>query len=191
MAFVIKDVQVAFLDKALTKQAMKGTTNSPKYSVSILWPDGKTPEGIREGVQAAISKKWTSGSLPEGARKPFRTGEKKSWLPEGSTFINAKSEYMPDVYVEADGNEKITMPNDPRLVSGSYCDVILDAYGYDNAGNRGVGYGLTGILIKNKKFAAISGSRPDTSAMFGFDGTSDSASAPASQEAAPQADDAW
>lgn len=165
----VPNVQVAFLDKALTKTAPKGTNNDPKHTVAVVFDGNNVPAEINELINSAIREKFPNG-LPEGSRPPIRR-EKKAWLPEGKAFINASSAYCPQIFDRATG-EEITMPNDPRLKSGAFCDVLINSYGYDKAGNRGVGYGLNGILVHDTPFEEFRGSGGvDAAAMFGVGGT--------------------
>lgn len=164
---LVKGVRVAFLNKALKAASIQGTGGAPKYSVSLVWPAGEAPASLVEAVKAAIAETWPQG-LPADARKPIRTGETKNWLPEGHDFVNCSSAEAPTIFNTK--GESISMPNDPELVSGAVCDVLVGVYTYNKAGNKGVGYGLEAIKITDAAFEPLQGGKPseqDYRAMLG------------------------
>lgn len=166
MNIVIKNVQVGFLDKVLTKRTIPGTDNDPKYSATVILRKGEVPTELTVAINEAIAAKWPNG-YPENAR-PVLRNDKKSWLPDGCCFFNMKTDYKPAVYWEPDGSE-IEMPNDERLVSGRYCDVVVGVYAYSKAGNKGIGFSLDGLLVKDTPFEKVMGEGGvDAAALLGI-----------------------
>lgn len=162
----LTNVRVGHLDKVLTKSAPKGTTNEPKFSCAICFDSENVPQEINAMISSAIAEGFPNG-YPAGARPPIRR-DKKAWLPDGLAFFTASTQYAPQVFDKSTG-EEITMPNDRRLKSGAYCDVLIKPYTYNKAGNIGVGYSLDGILVLDTPFEEFpKAGGVDAAAMFGL-----------------------
>lgn len=128
----------------------------PKYSVCLLIPksDTVTKKKIEDAVTAAVAAKWPN-KKPSGIRLPLRDGdaEEKGESYKGCWFVNVSSKDKPGV-VDADLNPIL----DPtELVSGDYGRASINAFAYDQAGNKGVSFGLnniqklaTGVPLGNK-----------------------------------------
>jgi hypothetical protein len=52
------------------------------------------------------------------------------------------------------------------IVSGDYGRVSLNAYAYDQAGNKGVSYGLNNIMLLSKG-ESLGGAKPSAASDFG------------------------
>lgn len=121
-----------------------------EYSMTILVPksDKTTVAALRAAEAAAIEKKW-NGKPPKGLRDPLRDGdspdEDKSAdeAYNGHYFLNVKSKDAPGIVDHA----RCEATDAGDFVSGDYCRVSLNAYGYDQKGNKGVGFGLNNIQI--------------------------------------------
>lgn len=120
----------------------------PKYSCSIIIPkaDKKTIKLINEAIQAAIERdkhKW-GGKVPANLKLPLRDGDEDRPDDEAyvdSYFINANSTRKPEI-VDIYGNRDL---GPDEVYSGCYARVSLNFYGFNAAGNRGVGCGLGNI----------------------------------------------
>lgn len=117
-----------------------------KYSIMMLFPKESTDfKKMKAAVDAAIAEKW-GNKVPKGLRKPFRDGDeedgKGAGTPyEGMIFVNASSDNQPGI---VDRNmEDIVDPEE--IYSGMWCRANISFFGYDTAGNRGVGVGLNHI----------------------------------------------
>ncbi len=120
----------------------------PKYSVCLLIPksDKKTLKKIKNAIEAAKqagAPKW-GGKIPANLKMPLRDGdEERSDQPEyaGHYFINANSKLKPGV-VDRDLNEIL---DSTEVYSGCYARASINFFGYNTAGNRGIGCGLNNI----------------------------------------------
>lgn len=150
------------LDKPQAPQEDGGV---PKYSGAFIF----TPETLKDPaekalyvamqnavVEAAVAKFGEQKGKEMLAKKqlktPFRTDWESKDYPEGSIFINARSNNQPQaVYSYAD-------PSDPKkparipaeklkeeLYAGALVRASVSAFYYDKKGNKGIGFGLNNI----------------------------------------------
>jgi len=120
----------------------------PKYSVCLLIPksDKETLAKIRSACEAAIETGlplW-GGKKPSGLKMPLRDGDvDREDRPEyaGHYFINCSSKQKPGI-VDRRLNEIL---DETEVYSGCYGRASINFYGYNQAGNKGVGCGLQNI----------------------------------------------
>lgn len=135
--------------------------NSEKkaYELDMLFSKGVDLTPIKKIVKAAIVSEWgeDNKAWPKNLRYPFRDGDEKSDTDgyPGNYFIKAKSEKTkPQVLNQK--KELITDPED--FPGGCYARAFIQAYAYDQNGNRGVGIQLI-HLQKTRKGEPFSGGR--------------------------------
>lgn len=155
-----------------------------EYSMSVLIPktDRETISQLKAAYEAALAKKWPNGA-PANHRTPFRDGDTEKFMKDGKTpdpnyaghyWINVKSQDRPGIVKLSQG--QLVESDDPRdFSSGDYCRVSLNAYAYDNMGNKGVAFGLNNIMITRKGDPLGGGARPATDDFAEFADTADSA----------------
>lgn len=125
------------------QQPMANSANKdPKYSVVMLFPKGADLSALKKAAEAAIIEKWGADKTkwPKNLRSPFRDqGEKESdgYVP-GAIFVTATSKQKPGV-VDAAVQPII---DSSAVYAGCYGRATVRAFAYDNAGNRGVAFGL-------------------------------------------------
>lgn len=118
-----------------------------KYSVSVIIPksDKKTIALIEEAIKEAIERdkgKWGS-KVPANLKLPLRDGDIDRLDDEAyadSMFVNANSNRQPDI---VDIYKRRLGPDE--FYSGCYGRVSLNFFGFNQAGNKGVGCGLGNI----------------------------------------------
>ena len=130
-----------------------------KFSVSCLIPKTDT-EGIKSlqaAINAAVQKgldinKFTQAQI-KSLRLPIRDGDEEFEAGnrgaeyKGCFFINATSKNKPGV-VKAQANSKPVPIFDPdEIFSGCYGRVDANFFPYNQAGNRGIGFGLNNIML--------------------------------------------
>lgn len=137
------------------KPRLNDLTGKTEYSMQLLIPksDKATVQAIRNAIEGALLSKF-GGKKPGQWRNPLRDGDTETTqdgdpLPEsykGHFFMNVKSTERPGI-VDADRNDVL----DPgAFMSGDYCRVSINAYAYDQKGNKGVSFGLQNIQVLAK-----------------------------------------
>lgn len=134
----------------LHKAEVNKLSGKSEYSVVALFKKGadlgalkKAAEDCLVAALGADKTKW-----PKKLKSPFRDQsekEKDGQLPpgheEGAIFMNLKSLQRPGV-VNRDVEPII---DENELYAGSICKATVRPYYYDQAGNRGVAFGLQNI----------------------------------------------
>jgi len=158
-----------------------------EFSTQVLVPksDTETVSALKAAAKEALVAKF-GDKIPKNVRNPLRDGDtetKSDGTPLGKEyagcyFFNTKSTNKPGA-VDANGQDLLGS-ND--IVSGDFGRVSLNAYAYDQAGNKGVSFGLNNIMLVAKG-EPLGGARPSAAADFGV-----------SKSAAPvavESDDNW
>jgi len=143
-----------------------------KYSISLLFPKKTTDMAeIKAAIQQAITEKWGE-KPPKGLRIPVRDGDAKDQENyHGHWFINANASEDRRPIVVGSDLQRINDIN--QFYSGCICRAEISFFGYDTAGNQGVGAGLNSLMkvadgeplgnVSNpeKTFAAFAGKAED------------------------------
>lgn len=115
-----------------------------KYSVQLIIPktDTKTVKAIKAAIEAAIAEKYPN-KRPQNLRMPLRDGdiEDKGESVLGAYFMNVSSKNAPGI-VDAALNKII---DQTEFYSGCYGRASINAFTYDNSGNKGVSFGLQNL----------------------------------------------
>ena len=122
--------------------------NDPKYSVSLIIPksDKSTLQAIKEAIEEAKEKYkhlW-GGKIPANLKTPLRDGDEERPDDEAyanSYFVNANSKRKPEL-VDLKGNKDL---GPDEVYSGCYARVSINFFGYNAAGNKGIGCGLGNV----------------------------------------------
>lgn len=126
-----------------------------EYSCVALFPKGEDLTELIQLAQVAIVDMWGADKKkwPSNFRNPFRDqGEKTkqlddgtSFLPEGleegAIFLNLKSQHKPGVVDQ----QVQPILNPAEIYAGCWCRASVNAFTYDQKGNRGVSFGLVNI----------------------------------------------
>lgn len=125
-----------------------------EFSVVALFKKGEDISGLKAAAQKAIVDKWgpDKAKWPTNLRSPFRDQAErakevdgKRILPagheEGAIFLNLKSSQRPGV---VDQNVQDIL-DESQFYAGCYARASVNAYAYDQKGNRGVSFGLGNI----------------------------------------------
>lgn len=147
-------------------QQPKNGKGKAKYSVSLIFAPGTDITALQVAVAEAGVDKFgptAVAKLKSGALKnPLRTDAEAKGYPEGSVFINARSEQQPGaVYLWADPEtKKPAMVPAEKLKSvfypGAKVRVSVTAFGYDNE-SKGVSFGLNHIQLVDGTTPRIDG----------------------------------
>ena len=155
-----------------------------EFSTQVLVPksDTETVNQLKAAAKAALTAKF-GDKIPKTVRNPLRDGDtevKSDGSPlgpeyAGHYFFNTKSTAKPGA-VDAHGHDIIGSAD---IVSGDFGRVSLNAYAYDQAGNKGVSYGLNNIMLLAKG-DSLGGAKPSAASDFGVVAGSSPAPAAAS-----------
>ena len=150
---IINDVRLDWVHLEEPRAAAEGA--EPKYSITMIVPkhNHRQVVEIKAAMQAAIAAKW-NGKPPKGLRSPLRDGDAvddagdrvKSAEYKDCYFISAANKKPVDVVAGKDRSRATS----EHMRSGNYASVKVGFYGYDTAGNRGVGCGLNGVWITRR-----------------------------------------
>lgn len=134
-------------------------TKKPKFGVCLVWPKTTDLSALKRAAGAAARQKW-GDKMPANMKSPFRDGDiERGDDPnfKGSIFMNVRSEQKQAV---VDVN-KVAITDQMAFYSGCKCKIALNAFSYENSGNKGVSFGM-GAIQKISDGPRLSGqSDPD------------------------------
>lgn len=192
--------------------------DSPKkYSAAFVFPAGTDLKPMKAAVINEAKARW--GDKLKGAkletletptgpalflvagklrlRLPWREDGEEKGYPEGSIFINARSDRKPGIVTripDPDTGKPMPLTDESKLYAGAIVKASLDVYAYDTNGNRGVTFGLGNIqLIRDgerldgsvaaeNEFEADEDAVADLSDLTGEDGETEDTEAPSGDE---------
>ena len=160
-----------------------------EFSIQMLF-DKKTDKTALQPMVALVNKmkEWKGWSKAVGIRSPFIDGDGvnakgEPWVVKnpsvaGMIFVRSWSKNQPGI-VDLTGKHPITQEDE--IYGGCYCRAQVNAYAYDQAGQKGINFGLVHIQkIKDGQpfgnrtkaedaFAPVEGevSTADDNSMFG------------------------
>lgn len=150
-AIVTPEFRVSF--PKLFVPELNKLSNKSEYSVVAVFKKGEDLSKLYAAAKEAIEKKWPNiATRPKNLKSPFRDQadraketEGKMILPqgyeEGAIFMNLKSKNKPGVVDE----QVQAVLDESTFYAGCYARAAVSCYAYDQAGNRGVAFGLTNI----------------------------------------------
>jgi len=127
--------------------------NKDEFSVVALFKHGEDLSSLKLAAQEALAKKWgpDQNKWPQNLRSPFRDqGDrekmneetKKMELPQGyvkgAIYLNLRSTQRPGC-VDQNVQEIIDQSD---FYGGCWARASINAYAYDQKGNKGVSFGL-------------------------------------------------
>jgi hypothetical protein len=152
---VTGEVRLTYCNLVQPRVNNNDPTATPKYSTTILIPksDVATLQNINQSIEAAAAaaqgKIW-NGVRPPNMPVPIHDGDnvRQDGTPYGEEcrghwVITASSKQKPVVCHQSDVYTEL-LPQD--IYSGMYARVILNFFGYAQAGKKGVGCGLNGVM---------------------------------------------
>ena len=132
--------------KATSAKNADGTTNKPKFSVRACFPPDADLSALKRDAKAVAIEKW-GDKIPKVIRSPFRLNEELENPVPGigddwtiMTF-SANEDRRPGV-VDAKLQDII---DDVEVYSGAWYRAQVRAFAYENAGNKGVSFGLQNV----------------------------------------------
>lgn len=148
----LNNVRLSYVN-VFTPRAME-EGQEPRYSCQIIM--GKDHPQIKEYKKAILEvamekfpKLVKDNKMPAKLGKPLRDGdEERDDEPEvygDMYFFNANNKKRPTV---VDRDRTPLTEDDNVIYSGCYANVIIDLFGYDTAGNKGVSAAIVGVQFK-------------------------------------------
>lgn len=160
--------------------AMKGQVGAkPKFSVRAAFPPDADMAALKKEAADAASEKWGS-AVPKNLRSPFRKNEDLDnpivGIPDDWIIMSfsANEDRRPGI-VDARNQDII---DETEAYSGAYYRAQVRAFAYENAGNKGVSFGLQNIqkmadgeplggrIPASKAFAPVEDAGGDAGALF-------------------------
>lgn len=117
-----------------------------KYSIRAVFMPGTDISALKKEAQAAAIEKWAN-AVPKTMRSPFRTNEELDnpipGVPDDAVVMtfSANEDRRPGI-VDAQLQDII---DDSEVYSGAWFRAQVRAYAYDQAGNKGVSFGLENV----------------------------------------------
>lgn len=133
----------------------------PKYSMAMLFPKGSDLTKLKEAAKAAIVERFGTDQAkwPKNLKSPFRDQGDFDYegYEAGASMIRATSKQKPGLV------DKNVQPiiEESDFYAGCYARATVRAFYYDQAGNKGVSFGLQNIQ-KTRDGESLGGrSRPE------------------------------
>lgn len=143
-----------------------------KFSASLVFLPGTNLTALEMAANEAAEEKFGAKGpkllAAGGIRSPFRRDGASKGYPEGSVFVNVRSDRKPGcVYLWPDpatGKPAIIADADivKSLYPGAMVRASLSAFGYDSNGNKGVSFGLHNVQLVDGTTPRIDGNKAAT-----------------------------
>lgn len=133
-----------------------------EYSLIAVFPKGTDKSKLEKAMTEAIVKKFGEDKKkwPKNIRSPFRACEEKekegqlpSGYEEGGFFMNIKSQVPSDPAKAASykppqvfDKTKTLMLDQSNMYGGCFCQALVNASAYSQAGNAGVSFYLDAVI---------------------------------------------
>lgn len=141
-----------------------------KYSLSMIFDKDTDMSTVEAAIKEAKEKKFGNSKVAK-FKHPMRDGDEERDDREeyqNSWFINASSKRQPGVVDYKTGDIIDTDDEDIGVYSGCICRASVTFFGFDQAGNKGVGCGINSVQVL-KRGARLDGSVSAEKAFSGAD----------------------
>lgn len=148
----LNNVRLSYVNVFTARAMQEG--QDPKYSCQIIIPKNhpqmkELNKEILNVAKEKFPKLVTGTTFPARLKNPLRDGdsERDDDLENYGDcyFFNANNKKRPLVI----NKDKTPLTDDDNVIySGCYANVVVDLFGYDTAGNKGVGVSLGGVQFK-------------------------------------------
>jgi len=146
---ITPDFRAAFISvfKATSMKNADGTINKPKYSIRAAFPPTANLAPLKKEATMVANEKWGENKIPKTLRSPFRlnselenpvAGIGDDWV---IMSFSANEDRRPGI-VDAKLQDII---DDSDVYSGAWYRAQVRAFAYDQAGNKGVSFGLQNV----------------------------------------------
>ena len=145
---ITPEFRAAFISvfRATSMKNADGSVNKPKYSIRAAFPPTAKLDALKKEAEAAAKDKW-GDKIPKTLRSPFRLNEEleNPIIGIGDDWVimsfSAHEDRRPGI-VDAKLQDII---DDSDVYSGAWYRAQVRAFAYENAGNKGVSFGLQNV----------------------------------------------
>ena len=145
---ITPEFRAAFISvfKATSMKNADGSVNKPKYSIRAAFPPTAKLDALKKEASLAAQEKW-GDKIPKTLRSPFRLNEEleNPIVGIGDDWVimsfSANEDRRPGI-VDAKLQDII---DDSDVYSGAWYRAQVRAFAYENAGNKGVSFGLQNV----------------------------------------------
>lgn len=138
-------------------QKAQNEGDKDKFSAALIFTkenQGPLFTALKQAVIATAMEKWgdkAAGMITRGSlRTPFRTDVEEKGYPEGSVFINPRSDRAPGVvtaYLDPATNKARVITDPDEAYAGSIVRASVVPFAYDVSGNKGVSFALNNVQV--------------------------------------------
>jgi hypothetical protein len=145
---ITPEFRAAFISvfRATSMKNADGSVNKPKFSIRAAFPPTAKLDALKKEAEMAAREKW-GDKIPKTLRSPFRTNEEleNPIVGIGDDWIimsfSANEDRRPGI-VDSKLQDII---DDADVYSGAWYRAQVRAFAYENAGNKGVSFGLQNV----------------------------------------------
>lgn len=145
---VTPEFRAAFISvfKATAMKNADGTVNKAKYSIRAAFPPTANLAALKKEAELAAKEKW-GDKIPKTLRSPFRLNEEleNPIIGIGDDWVimsfSANEDRRPGIV----GPNLQDIIDDSEVYSGAWYRAQVRAFAYENAGNKGVSFGLQNV----------------------------------------------
>jgi hypothetical protein len=175
---ITPEFRAAFVGLFRATAPRENPDGKKKYSMRAVFMPDADLSGLKAAAKAAVAEKW-GNNPPKTMRSPFRTNEELDdpipGVPDDAVVMtfSANEDRRPGL-VDANLNDII---DESEVYSGAWFRAQIRAYPYEQAGNRGVAFGLENVQKLRDDEPLGSGRVPASKAFEAFGGGSSGKSA--------------
>lgn len=146
---ITPEFRAAFISvhKAMSQKNADGTTSKPKFSIRAVFDPKSDMKQMKTEAQAAAEEKWGAGKVPKTMRSPFRLNEELdkpvAGIPDDWVVMTFSTNEDRRPGVVDENLQDIVDPT--QVYSGAWYRAQVRAFAYENAGNKGVSFGLQNV----------------------------------------------
>lgn len=171
---ITPEFRAAFVGLFKATAPKDNPNGAKKYSMRAVFMPDADLSALKEQAKLAAEEKWGQGKVPKTIRSPFRYNEELEnpipGVPDDAVVMtfSANEDRRPGV---VDKNLQDII-DDSEVYSGAWFRAQVRAYAYDNAGNKGVSFGLQNVQKTKDDEPLGRGKVPASKAFEAFGGGS-------------------
>lgn len=170
---ITPEFRAAFCGLFRATAPKENPNGAKKFSIRAVFMPGADLSALKAAAKAVAGEKW-GGNAPKTMRSPFRTNEELDnpipGVPDDAIVMtfSANEDRRPGL-VDANLSDII---DDSEVYSGAWFRAQVRAYAYDQAGNKGVAFGLENVQKLRDDDPLGGGRMPASKAFEAFGGGS-------------------